>query len=183
MAVGLEAARRRYERLFRPDGAVILAAGDIATEELRKELEEALGGWRALRGAEPVSEPSYPQPATEDFRVVLVDRPDAVQTVIRFVMPGPVYADPKRRQHQLLGTILGGSFTSRLNQNLREEHGYTYGAGCAYAMNPSVGYFTAASRVRADVTGASVGEFMEEFEGIRGGDISGEEARKARSFI
>jgi predicted Zn-dependent peptidase len=96
-------------------------------------------------------------------------------------MPGPVYGDPKRRQYELFGTILGGSFTSRLNQNLREEHGYTYGAGCAYAMNPAVGYFTAGSRVRADVTGASVGEFMKEFEGIRGGNVSGDEARKARS--
>jgi predicted Zn-dependent peptidase len=111
----------------------------------------------------------------------LVDRPDAVQTVVRFMMPGPLYTDAQRWSYELFGTILGGSFTSRLNQNLREEHGYTYGAGCGYSMNRSVGYFVASSRVRVDVTGASIGEFMKEFKAIRGGNVSEEEAGKARS--
>jgi zinc protease len=67
-----------------------------------------------------------------------------------------------------------------LNQNLREDKGYTYGARCSYSMGPSVGYFTASSRVRADVTGASIKKFLGEFEGIRSGNISAEEAKKAR---
>ncbi len=113
--------------------------------------------------------------------MAIVDRPAAVQTVVHFVMPGPVYTDPRRIRFDLFNTILGGSFTSRLNQNLREEHGYTYGARCRYSTNPSVGYFTASSSVRADVTGASIGEFLKEFRAIRTGDISEEEARKARS--
>jgi predicted Zn-dependent peptidase len=96
-------------------------------------------------------------------------------------MPGPVYADPNRPKLQLLNTILGGSFTSRLNQNLREEHGYTYGARSRYAMNPSVGYFTASSSVQAKVTGDAIGEFLKEFAGLRGGNISAEEAQKARA--
>ena len=96
-------------------------------------------------------------------------------------MPGPVYGDSDRTKYELFRTILGGSFTSRLNQNLREEHGYTYGAGCLYRMEPAVGYMMAYSSVRTDVTGESVREFLNEFRGIRGADISDEEARKARS--
>ena len=94
-------------------------------------------------------------------------------------MPASSYADPNRPKLLLLNTILGGSFTSRLNQNLREEHGYTYGARSRFTMNPSVGYFTASSSVRADVTGASVSEFLKEFAKIRSGDVSAAETRKA----
>jgi predicted Zn-dependent peptidase len=179
--IELVEARERYERLFRPEGAVILAAGDIEAKALKRKLDASLGDWRAPRGARPLDQPSYPEPASKDFRVVVVDRPDAVQTVVRFMMPGPLYTDAQRWDYQLFGTILGGSFTSRLNQNLREEHGYTYGASCAYSMHRSVGYFVASSRVRADVTGASIAEFMKEFQAIRGGDVSEEEAGKARS--
>lgn len=179
-SVSLEDAHRHHARLFHPEGAVILTAGDLTADEVKGHLNGALGDWRAGRGSKPLDGPEYPEPASKGFRVVLVDRPDAVQTVVRFMMPGPVYGDASRTKIRLLGTILGGSFTSRLNHNLREEHGYTYGAGCRYVMEPSVGYLLAASTVRADVTGASVGEFLKEFRGLRTGDVTGEEAGKAR---
>jgi predicted Zn-dependent peptidase len=110
-----------------------------------------------------------------------VDKPESVQTVIRFYLPGPVYADPNRIKLTLLNTILGGSFTSRLNQNLREQHGYTYGAGSRYFMDPQIGFFLASSAVQAEVTGEAVKEFLNEFAAIRSGDISDEEASKARA--
>jgi predicted Zn-dependent peptidase len=179
--VTLEEARKYHPRLFRPDGAVILAAGDLTVEQLRDHLNASFGDWRGQRRSKPVAAPGFPELEQSGFRVALVDRPGAVQTVVRFMMPGPTYSHVDRKKFELLGTILGGGFTSRLNQNLREEHGYTYGAGCGYVMEPSVGFLTAASRVRADVTGASLGEFYKEFRGIRAGDVTGEEARKARS--
>jgi predicted Zn-dependent peptidase len=180
-AVSVAAAREQYERLFRPEGAVILSAGDLTARELEKKLGAALGNWRAVPKSKPLAKPDYPDAAGGDFHVVLVDRPGAVQTIVNFTLPAPLHADPKRQQYELFGTILGGSFTSRLNQNLREDKGYTYGARCNYSMGPNVGYFTASSRVRADVTGASIGEFLGEFNGIRSGDISAREAEKARS--
>jgi predicted Zn-dependent peptidase len=180
-AVTLRDARERYEQLFRPDEAVVLIAGDLSADDLKRKLNAALGDWRAPKASKPIASPTFPEAATDAFRIIVVDRPDAVQTVVQFVMPAPTYADPRRQRYELVGTILGGSFTSRLNQNLREDKGYTYGAGCRFSMNPDVGYLVASSRVRADVTGASVGEFLKEFRGIRGGDISAEEARKARS--
>ncbi|HXI01907.1 MAG TPA: pitrilysin family protein, partial [Candidatus Saccharimonadales bacterium] len=180
-SITLDEARAYRARLFRPEGAVILVAGDIDARQLREALESALGGWKPDRGSKPLTRPAYPAPAAKTFRVVMVDRPGAVQTVVRFMMPAPSYESPDRKKYDLLGTILGGSFTSRLNHNLREEHGYTYGAGCGYVMEPSLGYMTASSRVRTDVTGAALGEFYKEFRGIRNGDVTDEEARKARA--
>ncbi len=180
-AITLDDAKAHHARLLRPSQAVILVAGDLAAERLKRALDSVFGAWRDPTDAAPLTTPRYPKARNDTLRVVVVDRPEAVQTVVQFIMPGPVYADPNRVKLRLFNTILGGSFTSRLNQNLREEHGYTYGARCRYSMNPSVGYFTAASSVRADVTGASTKEFLKEFAAIRGGDISAEEARKARS--
>lgn len=114
------------------------------------------------------------------MRLVIVDKPDAVQTVIRFFMPGPKYTTPDRVRLEMLNTILGGSFTSRLNQNLREDKGYTYGARSSFNMAPSTGYFSAGADVQAEHTGAALKEFFAEFKKLRAGDISSEEAGKAR---
>jgi predicted Zn-dependent peptidase len=123
--------------------------------------------------------PDTPPPANQALRVVLVDKPGAVQTVVRFVMPAPKYSSPQREGLLSFGTILGGSFTSRLNQNLREAKGYTYGAGARYSPGPTIGTFIASADVRTDVTGASIQEFLNEFKKIGAGDISDTEATKA----
>lgn len=167
---------------YRPSEATLFVAGDIKTEALRGKLEAAFGSWTDQPSMPaPPQKPRYASPSNDALRVVVVDRPDAVQTVVRFIMPGPAYDSPERQELELFSTILGGSFTSRLNQNLREDKGYTYGARCSYDMDPSVGYFTAGAAVRADVTGPSVAEFLNEFSGIRGGNISEGEAAKARA--
>ncbi|MCO6438934.1 MAG: insulinase family protein [Phycisphaerae bacterium] len=178
--ISLADARAAYERIFRPSSAVILAAGDVSQDELKNMLEQRFGDWKEPSGAASPQEPAYPTLSPQPFRVVIVDRPEAVQTVINFVMPGPVYGNANRLKFELLGTILGGSFTSRLNQNLREEHGYTYGARSGYTMDRSVGYLSAGSDVFANVSGPAVGEFLKELRGIRNGDITADEARKAR---
>jgi predicted Zn-dependent peptidase len=180
-AVTIDEVRAFHGALYRPSQASFLVAGDMTGESVKGHLERAFGGWRDSDPTGVVVSPVYPPPANRALRVVMVDRPGAVQTVINFVMPGLNYGEPNRPKLQLLGTILGGSFTSRLNRNLREEHGYTYGARCRYAMNPQVGFFTAGSAVRADVTGEAIGEFLKEFTGLRSGDVRAEEARKARS--
>jgi zinc protease len=103
-----------------------------------------------------------------------------VQTVIRFVAPGITMADERRVSLRLLNELFGGGFTSRLNQNLREKNGYTYGARSSFAMLPSAGWFSAASSVRADATGPAIQEFLNEFARLEAGDISDQEAAKAR---
>lgn len=166
-------------RIFRPDMATILIAGDITPEEATPILEHAFGAWRA--SGPPSAQVSTPAPLPhEGLRVVIVDRPEAVQTVIRFVMPGIAYGNPNRIPFRLLNTLLGGGFTSRLNQNIREQHGYAYGAGSRFVTQPDVGWFVASASVKADVTGAALSEFLKEFNRLRGGDVSDEEATKSR---
>jgi predicted Zn-dependent peptidase len=168
-------------RVFGPERLTLLVAGDVTPEEARPILEKAFGDWKGQGSAPSAS--SMLRAKEGGMRVLIVDRPAAVQTVIRFVMPGPSYKDERRVPLRLMNTILGGSFTSRLNQNLREAHGYTYGAGSRFVMNPSTGYFIASANVKADVTGASLKEFLAEFERLRKGDVSPDETIKARETL
>ncbi len=179
-SIALADVQQRHKQLYNPGRAAILVAGDISADEVKAKLELAFGGWSDSGEAISGDGAAYPKPASDALKVVVVDRPDAVQTVIQFTMPGPVYADPNRLKYELLSTVLGGTFTSRLNQNLREEHGYTYGARSRFSMGPKVGQFSASSSVRTDVTGAAIREFLKEFEGIRGGNVSKVESLKAR---
>jgi zinc protease len=178
-ALTLDDIRAFHRQAYTPSGTTLLVAGDLTLEEAKRELERVFGNWPAAAAQRQPVDLRPPQNAS--FRVVLVDKPESVQTVIRFYLPGPVYADPNRVKLTLLNTILGGSFTSRLNQNLREQHGYTYGAGSRYFMDPQIGFFLAYANVQAEVTGEALKEFMKEFASIRGGDISDEEVNKARA--
>ncbi len=180
-ATALEEAKIFHERLYRPSAAVIFVASNLTKADIRTELEKTFGPWRDAKETPGLTAPSFAAARPVGRKLYIVDRPGAVQTVIRFTMPGAAYNDPRRIPLQLFNTILGGSFTSRLNQNLREAKGYTYGARSSFTMSPSVGYLTAGSSVRADVTGASIGEFLKEFAAIRSGDITNVEAHKTRT--
>ena len=92
-------------------------------------------------------------------------------------------ASAARPKLRLLGTILGGSFTSRLNQNLREKNGYTYGASARFLLGRDLGVFSAGADVTSKVTGASLKEFLAEFKRLSGGDVAPEEAGKARDIV
>jgi predicted Zn-dependent peptidase len=181
-AMNLEDVRREYTSLVRPEFATVLLAGDISAGEARNLLERTLGDWepraRTIAQVEPLQREQQ-----KELKVYVVDRQEAVQTVIRFALPGPTYTTDRRVDYRLLNTLLGGSFTSRLNMNLREEHGYTYGARSSFVMEPSVGYFTAAASVRADVTGESLKEFLHELTRAQKGDITPEEAAKAQATL
>lgn len=176
----LPEVKRCHAAVYVPAGATFFVAGDLTADEARGVLEKAFGGWAAPSGTSQAAPMAVEQPKAAPMRVVLVDKPGAVQTVIRFYMPGPKSSDPNRVKFELLNTILGGSFTSRLNQNLREDKGYTYGARSSYNMARSVGYMSAGADVQAEVTGAALKEFLAEFGAIRGGDVKAEEARKTR---
>ena len=119
--------------------------------------------------------------ANESLRVVLVDRPGSVQTVVRILMPATPYEDAARPARELLTTILGGTFTCRLNQNLRVDKGITYGARSGLVFGPSSSYFVAQAQVQAEHTGVGVREFLSEFARLRGGDVTATEAQKARA--
>ncbi|MBI4879750.1 MAG: insulinase family protein, partial [Planctomycetes bacterium] len=136
------AALRRA--LFHPTRARLVVAGDLTAADARTLLNEAFGSWTAAE--EPAGSPALSvAPQSNALRVYLVDRPRAVQTVIHFALPGIARSDARRVPYELIGTVLGGTFTSRLNSNLREDKGFTYGAAAAHAMEKRCGMFAAFS--------------------------------------
>ncbi len=183
-AITLDELKAAHAALVRPETATLLVASNLPQPEIKAALEKSLGDWKA---AGPVPKraavPAEYAPGGAGLRVYLVDRSDAPQTSVRFLAPSPKFADPSRVPLRLLGTVLGGSFTSRLNQNLREKHGYTYGAGGGFAPGPVLGTFSAGAEVTAKDTGAAVKEFLAEFARISTGDVTDEEAGKARGLV
>lgn len=164
----------------RASGNSILAAGGMSSKDAKALLGAKLS---KLKGAKGVSYQAYAAPSVSKPRLVIVDRPNAVQTVINYYFPGLSQPNPQSLTLNAVATVLGGSFTSRLNQNLREDKGYTYGASASSASNASFGYVRLGSSVRADVTGASLAEFAKELNRVQAMDISEVETSKASKLI
>lgn len=181
--------REAHAELLSPQTATILAAGDVDAATLKRLLERALGDWSPTTTPKPSDRgANLAAPDASGLRFVVVDRPDAVQSVIRFLAPAPAAADESRPRLEMIHTILGGSFTSRLNQNLRENKGYTYGAGSRVVQGPFNGYSIASSSVKTDVTGPALAEFVAEFRrlgmmGTGSGDLTADEVLKAQRTI
>jgi zinc protease len=161
-------------------GNTILAAGGISSSQAKTLLVPKLAKLKSAKGA---TYQTFAAPKVDKPRLVIVDRPNAVQTVISYYFPGLKESNPATPALNAATVILGGSFTSRLNQNLREDKGYTYGAGATMTANESFGFLGLSSSVRADVTGASLAEFAKELDRIQNRDITVAEAGKAQQQV
>jgi len=167
-----------HTRYFVSNNATLIVVGEVTAKTIMPQLESAFGKWKAGR-VPPASWPEVPQVA--DRQIYLVDKPEAAQSVIRIGRLGAPRMTEDYFAIDVLNTILGGSFSSRLNQNLREEHGYSYGAGSSFVMRPLPGPFIAAAAVQTDVTDKALTEFMKELQGILG-EISEEELTRAKNY-
>lgn len=166
---------------YRPDNALLLVAGDVTPAAVQPLLERAFGKWRGEGPApSPATLPDAVQPAAR--RVYLVDKPQAAQSQVRIGWIGVPRTTPDYFPLTVMNTILGGSFTSRLNMNLREEHGYAYGAFSDFAMRRGAGPFTAAAGVQTDKTAEAVAEFLSELTGIRA-PVPAAELHRAKQYL
>jgi zinc protease len=170
-----------YQTYYRPGSAKLLVVGDITLAEAQQMVAARFGAWE--RGAPPLTAAAAPPaaPATRTF--YLVDKPGAAQSVIRIGNVGVPRSTEDFFPLQVLNTILGGSFTSRLNQNLRETHGYTYGANSQFAMRRMAGPFLAGASVQSAKTDSSLIEFMRELRRIRAEAVPQAELDKAKAYI
>jgi len=114
--------------------------------------------------------------------VYLVDKPGAAQSQIRIGLIGVARSNPDYFPIQVLNTMLGGAFSSRLNLNLREKHGYTYGAGSAFDMRVAEGPFVASAGVQTDKTAEALKEFFNEFNGMLQ-PIPADELERVKSYV
>lgn len=170
-----------YRSHFRPDNATLLVVGDLTLSTALPMLEQAFGGWTADGMVSLVAAvPNAPQLTTR--QIYLVDKPEAAQSQIRIGWVGVSRATPDYAVLEVLNTILGGSFTSRLNQNLREKNGYAYGASSGFDRRLSAGPFVAAAGVQTDKTADALREFFNELNGILT-PVPADELAKARSYV
>ncbi|MCW5910784.1 MAG: insulinase family protein [Cyclobacteriaceae bacterium] len=145
---------------FVTGNSTLIVVGDVSKESITPLLEKHLASYpkgEAAKKDRPVAK------AIQGRTIYLVDKPGAAQSVIRIGRIGTTRNDPDFSNIMVMNTILGGSFASRLNTNLREEHGYSYGAGSNFGFWSVPGPFTASSSVQTDVTGPALGEFFVEF--------------------
>ncbi|HEX7023243.1 MAG TPA: pitrilysin family protein, partial [Gemmatimonadales bacterium] len=171
-----------YRQSFRPDRATIIITGDISLAEARAEVEKRFGAWKAPSAA-PSAEVRAPAPPMARTGVYLVDKQGAAQSVIRIGHPGVERSSPDYYALQVMNTLLGGSFSSRLNTNLRETRGYTYGARSFFDYQPLPGAFTASADVRTDVSDSSLVEFFKELRLIRDSVVAPDELERTKQYL
>ena len=173
------AAERFYRRHYAPAGAFAVAVGDLDPDAVAAGLERALGSG----GAEPPPRPELTPPAQRGIRVHVVDRPGAPQTELVIGHPGIPRTHADYLAMAVVTTLLGGKFTSRINLNLRERHGYTYGATCRLHPRLGPGPVTVSSAVANPVAGAAVREVLAELARIRDEPVGGDELADTRSYL
>jgi predicted Zn-dependent peptidase len=165
---------------IRPSNAVLVVAGDVTADGVLPLLDRAFGGWKgAAASAAPAALTAPPAAAR---RVYLIDKPGAAQSQIRIGAAGVPRSTPDYFALRVLNTVLGEAFTSRLNTNLREVHGYAYGAGSRFDMRLSAGPFYAAAGVQTDKTADALKEFFLELTRIHD-PIPAGELDKAKNYL
>ena len=165
-----------WQQNYLPNEAALVVTGNIKLSELKPLLEKQFGGWKP--GNSPTPNMGTREPT--DAKLILVDRPDSPQTAMFFFSGGPARSTPDYPQIEVMNADLGGLFSSRINMNLREEHGYTYGAESFFSYHVDPGAFIVSSAVRTDATAAATTEVFKELRRMRDTLMTPDELRLAR---
>ncbi|TMA23260.1 MAG: insulinase family protein [Deltaproteobacteria bacterium] len=160
-----------------PNDSVIAVAGDVDPDEAMKLLERAFASWRPR--PMPELELPPPRPAGKRF-ISLVEKPSATQSQVWVVGPLFPARDPDAVPLEIANNVLGGVFTSRLNLNLREKHGYSYGVFSALQLGRLSGNFRAQGGIIAKSTVPAAAEYEKEIAAFASGDMTEDELRRAR---
>lgn len=182
--IDLTTIKKFYAENIRPDRAVLVVAGDITRSEVEAAIDADLGSWKAPKAPakkDPKVTIPGPRKAADRPKIVLVDRPKAPQSVIAVVREGLMASEPDAIRIDLVNTPLGGSFTSRLNQNLREEKHWAYGARTAFLGTRGKGAFWALASVETPATGPALKETLRELEKMAKEGPTAEEVEKAKA--
>ena len=171
-----------HKQYFQPGRALIMVTGDVNPATVKTTIEKSLAAWSA-GGSKPNF--SYPAlPAAHTATIYLVDKPGAAQSTFAIGNPGPPRSTPDYFPLQVMNTMLGGLFQSRLNANIREEKGYSYGVSSSFMFGKGPGPFRAGGDVQSAKTDAALIEFMKELRGITGSrPVTDEELATAKDAL
>lgn len=165
---------------YRPDGAALVVAGDVDADEVREVAEGILAGWT---GGAAVPAPPEGRARFAERTVHVIHRPGSVQSELRLGHPGAPRVTPDHPSLVVANAVLGGTFGSRLNMNLRETRGFTYGVRSHFSFRRGPGPFTVSTAVDTDVTADAVREALGEIERFVAHGPSEDEVRSARDYI
>ena len=167
---------------YQPGRAIITIVGDITPAQAKAAVEKGLAAW--TKGGDKPSF-DYPKlPELQPAKIYFVDKPGSAQSVVNIGLPGPPRNTPDYFALQVLNTILGGQFQSRLNANIREQKGYSYGVNSGFSYGKGPGAFRAGGSIFSDKTDAALIEFMKELKGIVGEKpITDEEIKTAKEAL
>ena len=172
--------REAHALRFHPDRALLVITGRIASAEAFRLAEAAFGDWR-VPGAESPETPAARRSATPAY--LLIQRDGSVQSTLRMGRPAIAATDVDYVPAILAGTVLGGGFSSRVNQNLREDKGYTYGASAGFSPSRMGGRVQAGADVRNEVTGASLEQFFHEFKRLANEPVPERELLDTKRYV
>ncbi len=176
--------RGYWQGSFDPSRTTLVVTGDVTLAEARTWAGRVFGSWTAPETPLTVPAAATVSAApTRPLRVVLVDKPNTTQSVLYVGHPGLSRQSPDYPAITVMNTLLGASFTSRINAILREERGYTYGASSDFSWGPVPGPFVVRTAVRADVTDSSLAIILRELDRIRETAPSAEELLRARNYV
>ncbi len=171
---------RLYETYFIPANAVLIMVGDLSDNEFIQIAGQYFSEWPPARKPDqPVQQFSMP----EKLSVSLIHKPGAVQSEVRIGHPGIERKNPDYFAVTLMNEILGGYFLSRINMNLREDKGLTYGAHSAFSSRKDRGTFYVNAPVHAQATAEAIIEIIKEIENIRKNPVTTEELQNARGYL
>ena len=160
-----------WKKGYAPGNSALVMAGDLTPAEARALATKYFGGWKGE--AKAAAPPAAPESGTR--RIIIVDKPGAPQTALRIGHAGISRSNPDYLPVEVMATELGGLFSSRINLNLREQHGYTYGAFAVFQYRRGPGPFITGSSVRADVTAPAVHEIFNELSKMRTAEMTADE--------
>ncbi len=167
---------------FESGRALITVVGDVTPATARAAVEKALAAWPKAGSRPAFTYPALPEPAKTT--IYLVDRAGAAQSNVAIGHPGPPRTTPDYYALQVMNTMLGGMFQSRLNANIREEKGYSYGVSSSFAFGKGPGAFRTGGAIVGDKTDAALTEFMKELRGILGArPVTDEELATAKDSL
>jgi zinc protease len=181
----LDSARVRnfYDHTFVPERAKFVVVGDVTEPEMRALLAARFGAWKRTGDAIAIPNISVKPVANDAVKIYLVDKPGAAQSIIHLGSPGADRLGPDYAAITVMNTILGASFSSRLNTNLRETKGYTYGIASRFTWGRVPGAFTVTSQVRTNVTDSSLVEIFKELRSMRDAPVDAKELERAKAFV
>lgn len=178
--ITLEDCKNYYNQYFTPEIAYLAIVGDIKVKDAKKLVKKYFKDWEN----KPIKLPNFAASSQpEKTKIALVDRSNSVQSEIRISYPVELKkGDPDVIKSYIMNSILGSGFSGRLFQNLREEHGFTYGAGSSISSDMIVGRFTASTSVRNEVTDSAIVQLLYEMERIVEEKVTEKELASAKAY-